>query len=119
MAISTGISAAAYQKRRRQLMRLAGNDAILVLPAAPEACGSGIVPTTSTTMTMALGDALAIALMEHRKFTPEHFRTFHPGGKLGAALTHVRDIIEKAQADGARLVTGGVGAARGDYALVS
>lgn len=68
-------------------------DVALVLPAAPEACGNGIVPTTSTTMTLALGDALAIALMEHRKFTPEHFRTFHPGGKLGAKLAKVGDLM--------------------------
>ena len=71
------------------------SDVALVLPAAPEACGSGIVPTTSTTMTMALGDALAIALMEHRKFTPEHFRTFHPGGKLGAKLSRVGDLVHR------------------------
>ncbi len=44
-------------------------------------------------MTLALGDALAIALMEHRKFTPEHFRLFHPGGKLGAQLLKVRDLM--------------------------
>ena len=68
-------------------------DVALVLPAAPEACGSGIVPTTSTTMTLALGDALAVALMEHRQFTPEHFRTFHPGGKLGALLAKVGDLM--------------------------
>ncbi|MDO5641408.1 MAG: CBS domain-containing protein, partial [Paracoccus sp. (in: a-proteobacteria)] len=60
---------------------------------APEACGKGIVPTTSTTMTLALGDALAVALMEHRRFTPEHFRTFHPGGKLGAQLSRVGDLM--------------------------
>lgn len=71
------------------------SDVALLLPAAPEACGSGIVPTTSTTMTMALGDALAIALMEHRKFTPEHFRTFHPGGKLGAKLSRVGDLMHR------------------------
>ncbi|WP_134678606.1 KpsF/GutQ family sugar-phosphate isomerase [Paracoccus ravus] len=71
------------------------SDVALVLPAAPEACGSGIVPTTSTTMTMALGDALAVALMEHRKFTPEHFRTFHPGGKLGAKLSRVGDMMHR------------------------
>ena len=59
------------------------SDVALVLPPAEEACGSGIVPTTSTTMTLALGDALAVALMEHRAFTPENFREFHPGGKLG------------------------------------
>ena len=69
------------------------SDVALLLPQAPEACGSGIVPTTSTTMTLALGDALAIALMEHRRFTPEHFRTFHPGGKLGARLARVADLM--------------------------
>ncbi|MDO5704719.1 MAG: KpsF/GutQ family sugar-phosphate isomerase [Paracoccus sp. (in: a-proteobacteria)] len=68
-------------------------DVALVLPQALEACGTGIVPTTSTTMTLALGDALAVALMEHRQFTPEHFRTFHPGGKLGARLAKVGDLM--------------------------
>ena len=68
-------------------------DVALVLPRAEEACGNGIVPTTSTTMTLALGDALAIALMEHRRFTPEHFRVFHPGGKLGALLAKVGDLM--------------------------
>ncbi|WP_378947012.1 SIS domain-containing protein [Paracoccus sp. R86501] len=75
------------------LMRQA--DLGLLLPAAAEACGNGIVPTTSTTMTLALGDALAIALMEHREFTPEHFRTFHPGGKLGALLAKVGDLMHR------------------------
>ena len=69
------------------------SDVAIVLPDAPEACETGIVPTTSTTMTLALGDALAIALMEHRAFTPEHFRLFHPGGKLGAKLLRVRDLM--------------------------
>lgn len=69
------------------------SDVALLLPPAPEACGTGIVPTTSTTMTLALGDALAVALMEHRQFTPEHFRTFHPGGKLGARLAKVADLM--------------------------
>jgi arabinose-5-phosphate isomerase len=68
-------------------------DVAIVLPRAPEACGTGIVPTSSTTMTLALGDALAIALMEHRRFTPEDFRDFHPGGKLGAQLSRVRDLM--------------------------
>lgn len=70
-------------------------DVALILPTAPEACQTGIVPTTSTTMTLALGDALAIALMEHRKFTPEHFRVFHPGGKLGAKLLKVGDLMHR------------------------
>ena len=68
-------------------------DVAILLPQAEEACGTGIVPTTSTTMTLALGDALAVALMEHRRFTPEHFRTFHPGGKLGAKLMKVADLM--------------------------
>ncbi|WP_090732191.1 KpsF/GutQ family sugar-phosphate isomerase [Paracoccus homiensis] len=71
------------------------SDVVLVLPAAEEACGNGIVPTTSTTMTLALGDALAVALMEHRQFTAEHFRTFHPGGKLGALLSKVGDLMHR------------------------
>ncbi len=71
------------------------SDVAIVLPQAPEACGTGVVPTTSTTMTLALGDALAVALMEHRQFTPEHFRTFHPGGKLGAKLSKVADLMHR------------------------
>jgi arabinose-5-phosphate isomerase len=71
------------------------SDVALILPAEAEACGKGIVPTTSTTMTLALGDALAIALMEHRAFGPEHFREFHPGGKLGARLSKVRDLMHQ------------------------
>ena len=80
---------------RAQSTLLRQADVALVLPAAPEACGNGIVPTTSTTMTLALGDALAVALMEHRRFTPEHFRTFHPGGKLGARLAKVGDLMHR------------------------
>jgi len=68
-------------------------DVGIVLPPVPEACDTGFVPTTSTTMTLALGDALAVALMEHRRFTPERFRTFHPGGKLGARLQTVADLM--------------------------
>ena len=80
---------------RPQSTLLRQAEVALVLPDAPEACGEGIVPTTSTTMTIALGDALAIALMEHRQFTPEHFRTFHPGGKLGAKLSRVADLMHR------------------------
>ena len=69
------------------------SDVAIVLPALKEACGTGVVPTTSTTMTLALGDALAVALMEHRDFTPENFREFHPGGKLGAQLSKVSDLM--------------------------
>lgn len=71
----------------------AQSDIVLLLPQAGEACGTGVVPTSSTTMTLALGDALAVALMEHRSFTAEHFREFHPGGKLGAQLSRVRDLM--------------------------
>ena len=73
-------------------------DVGLLLPKVEEACGTGIVPTSSTTMTLALGDALAVALMEHRKFTPAHFREFHPGGKLGALLARVEDLMHKGEA---------------------
>ena len=68
-------------------------DVILLLPQLGEACGTGIVPTTSTTLTLAMGDALAVALMENREFTAEHFRDFHPGGKLGARLSRVGDLM--------------------------
>jgi arabinose-5-phosphate isomerase len=68
-------------------------DLCLELPKAREACPNGLAPTTSTTMQLALGDALAVALLERRGFTAEHFRVFHPGGKLGAQLRLVRDIM--------------------------
>jgi arabinose-5-phosphate isomerase len=73
-------------------------DVAILLPGVTEACGTGIVPTTSTTMTLALGDAMAVALMEHRRFTPDHFRTFHPGGKLGARLLKVADLMHVGEA---------------------
>ena len=68
-------------------------DICLTLPKAKEACPNGLAPTTSTTIQLALGDALAVALLEKRGFTAEHFRVFHPGGKLGARLKLVRDIM--------------------------
>lgn len=71
------------------------SDVALILPPAPEACSIGKAPTTSTTMTLALGDALAVALMEHRQFTAEQYKNYHPGGKLGAQLTLVRDIMHE------------------------
>ena len=73
-------------------------DRLLLLPPAPEACIIGMAPTTSTTLALALGDAPAIALMERRGFAPEHFRTFHPGGKLGARLAKVGQIMRGAEA---------------------
>lgn len=77
---------------------LTQSDVAIVLPNAEEACGTGVVPTTSTTMTLALGDAMAIALMEHRAFTPANFRDFHPGGKLGARLSKVSDLMHSGDA---------------------
>jgi arabinose-5-phosphate isomerase len=68
-------------------------DVALLLPPAEEACSVGLAPTTSTTMTMALGDALAVALMERRRFTPDRFRAFHPGGRLGARLATVEALM--------------------------
>jgi arabinose-5-phosphate isomerase len=68
-------------------------DLVLTLPAVEEACPHGLAPTTSTMLQLALGDALAIALLESRGFTAEEFRLFHPGGKLGASLHFVRDIM--------------------------
>jgi len=66
---------------------------VICLPRAAEACPHGLAPTTSATMQLVVGDALAIALLEARGFTPEHFRTFHPGGQLGANLTQIRDVM--------------------------
>lgn len=68
-------------------------DEHLLIPAMGEACGFGMVPSISTTLTLAMGDALAIALMKYRDFRPENFRDFHPGGKLGARLSKVRDLM--------------------------
>jgi arabinose-5-phosphate isomerase len=68
-------------------------DVALVLPKATEACPNGLAPTTSTTMQIALGDAIAVALLEERGFTALDFRMFHPGGKLGARLKLVRDCM--------------------------
>ncbi|HVC56619.1 MAG TPA: KpsF/GutQ family sugar-phosphate isomerase [Stellaceae bacterium] len=68
-------------------------DAVLLLPGAAEACPMGLAPTTSTTMMMAVGDALAIALLERKGFSSADFRLFHPGGKLGRRLLRVGDIM--------------------------
>ena len=68
-------------------------DCVLKLPAAKEACPMGLAPTTSTTMQLALGDALAVALLVRRGFTAHDFRRFHPGGKLGASLRRVRGLM--------------------------
>jgi arabinose-5-phosphate isomerase len=68
-------------------------DIALVLPRVEEACPHGLAPTTSTLIQHALGDALAIALLERRGFTADEFANFHPGGSLGANLAHVRDVM--------------------------
>ncbi len=70
-------------------------DVVLVLPRVPEACPHGLAPTTSTLLQLVIGDALAVALLEARDFTPDHFRTFHPGGQLGASLVKVREIMHQ------------------------
>lgn len=69
------------------------SDVVLELPRAKEACPHGLAPTTSTTMQLALGDCLAVALMEHKGFSAHDFKMFHPGGSLGAALKFVADIM--------------------------
>ncbi|MEM8842726.1 MAG: KpsF/GutQ family sugar-phosphate isomerase [Pseudomonadota bacterium] len=69
------------------------SDVALPLPQAPEAGSIGLAPTTSTTLTIALGDALAVALMERREFTRESYRNFHPGGSLGAQLVPVSALM--------------------------
>lgn len=68
-------------------------DVVLLLPGAAEACPMGLAPTTSTTMMMTLGDALAIALLERKGFSSADFQLFHPGGRLGRRLLRVADIM--------------------------
>ncbi len=71
-------------------------DIPLILPAVTEACPHGLAPTTSTLIQMAIGDALALALLERRGFTPAEFHRFHPGGKLGAQLLTVGEVMKRA-----------------------
>jgi len=73
-------------------------DVTLVLPSVPEACPHNLAPTTSSLMQLALGDALAVALLESRGFTAFDFRAIHPSGKLGAVLGFVRDIMQTGDA---------------------
>jgi arabinose-5-phosphate isomerase len=68
-------------------------DVALVLPQAREACPHNLAPTTSSLMQLALGDALAVALLESRGFTALDFRGLHPGGRLGAKLKFIRDLM--------------------------
>ncbi|HNS43762.1 MAG TPA: KpsF/GutQ family sugar-phosphate isomerase [Alphaproteobacteria bacterium] len=93
----------AYAKRFHiPLIAMTGNseselakhaDIPLILPRVPEACPNGLAPTTSTTQMMALGDAIAIALLERMGLTAEQFRVWHPGGKLGQKLKKVSDLM--------------------------
>jgi len=79
--------------RRTDSTLMKAADLLLTLPPAREACMIGMAPTTSTTLTLAMGDALAVALMEQRGFVAAQFRTFHPGGKLGAQLAQVHQLM--------------------------
>lgn len=73
------------------------SDILLLMPTMPEACPNGLAPTTSTTMTLAYGDAIAVALLAKMKLTPEEFGVFHPGGKLGKRLLHVSEVMQPLQ----------------------
>ncbi len=70
-------------------------DITLQLPKVQEACPNGLAPTTSTLLQLALGDALAMALLEAKGFSADDFRNYHPGGKLGAQIKHAHDIMHK------------------------
>ncbi len=72
-------------------------DVALVIPNSPEACPMGLAPTTSTTVMLALGDALAVCLLERKGFTAQDFRNFHPGGKLGQRLLKVQDLMHEGE----------------------
>ncbi|MCH9764916.1 MAG: KpsF/GutQ family sugar-phosphate isomerase [Alphaproteobacteria bacterium] len=74
------------------------SDIVLELPRAAEACPHGLAPTTSTTMQLAIGDCLAVALLEAKGFTAHDFKTFHPGGSLGASLKYVTDVMHHGDA---------------------
>jgi arabinose-5-phosphate isomerase len=73
-------------------------DVALLLPESPEACPMGLAPTTSTTVMLALGDALAVAMLEHKGFSADDFHVLHPGGKLGRRLLRVADIMHTGEA---------------------
>lgn len=76
----------------------AAADVALTLPAMPEACPMGLAPTTSTTMMLALGDALAVALMQRRGFSSDQFQVLHPGGRLGRKFVKVEDLMHSGAA---------------------
>ena len=73
-------------------------DIALILPESAEACPMGLAPTTSTTMMLALGDAVAVALLERKGFSARDFQALHPGGTLGRKLLHVADIMHVGEA---------------------
>jgi len=81
-------------KPQSTLMQAA--DVMLAMPPVREACPMGLAPTTSTTLMLVLGDALAVALMERRSFSADQYRNFHPGGSLGRALIRVSDLMHAA-----------------------
>lgn len=80
--------------RRKTSQLVDSADIALILPEVPEACRVD-APTTSTTMMMALGDAISVALLERKGFQKDDFNVFHPGGKLGAAFKKVSDLMHK------------------------
>ncbi len=92
-----GLPLVAITTQPNSTLARAANVALL-LPAAAEACPMGLAPTTSTTMQMALGDAIAVALLKRRGFTEADFHRFHPGGRLGARLRRVRDLMHTGDA---------------------
>ena len=73
-------------------------DITLLLPSTPEACPMGLAPTTSTTASMALGDAIAIALLQRKGFSAEDYSLLHPGGRLGASLRRVGELMHTGDA---------------------
>ena len=79
--------------RRAESALAEAADVALVVPASAEACPLGLAPTTSTTMMLALGDAIAVALLERKGFSSEDFQVLHPGGQLGRQLLRVADIM--------------------------
>ena len=80
---------------RRESTLAKAADVVLAMPQVKEACPHGLAPTTSTLAQLALGDCLAIALLEGRAFTALDFKIFHPGGQLGANLKHIGDIMHR------------------------
>lgn len=83
IAITAGVNSALARE----------SDIVLGLPRVREACPHNLAPTTSTLLQLVIGDALAVALLEARGFTPDNFRVFHPGGQLGANLRRISDVM--------------------------